>query len=32
MVGDSQSIVKFMNPYPLKIDVVKFDDKNNFEM
>ena len=32
MAGDSQSIVKFMNPYPLKIDVVKFDDKNNFEI
>ena len=30
MVGDSTSTVKFMNSYPLKIDVVKFDGKNNF--
>ena len=25
-------MVKFMNPHPLKIDVVKFDGKNNFGM
>jgi len=24
--------VKIMNPHPLKIDVVKFDSKNNFGM
>ena len=32
MVADSTSMVKFMNPHPLKIDVVKFDGKNNFSM
>jgi len=32
MAGDSTSIVKSMNPHPLKIDVVKFDGKTNFEM
>ena len=32
MVGDSTSTVKFMNPHALKIDVVKFDGKNNFGM
>jgi len=32
MVRDSTSMVKTMNPHPLKIDVVKFDGKNNFEM
>ena len=32
MAGDSTSTVKFMNPHPLKIDVVKFDGKNNFDM
>jgi len=32
MAGDSTSTVKFMNPRPLKIDVVKFDGKNNFDM
>jgi len=32
MVGDSTSTVKFMNPHPLKIDVMKFDGKNNFGM
>ena len=32
MAGDSTSIMKFMNPHSLKIDVVKFDDKNNFDM
>ena len=30
MAGGSTSTVKFMNPYPLKIDVVKFDGENNF--
>ena len=32
MAGDSTSTVKFMNTHPLKIDVVKFDGKNNFGM
>ena len=32
MAGDSQFTVKSVNPYPLKIDVVKFDGKNNFGM
>ena len=32
MAGDSTSTVKFMNPYSLKIDVVKFEGKNNFGM
>ena len=32
MAGDSTSMVKIMNPHSLKIDVVKFDGKNNFEM
>ena len=32
MAGDSQSTVKSLNPYSLKIDVVKFDGKNNFGM
>ena len=32
MAGDSTSMVKIMNPYPLKIDVVKFNRKNNFGM
>ena len=32
MAGDSTSTVKFMNPHPLKIDVVKFDGMNNFGM
>jgi len=30
MAGDGTSTVKFVNPHPLRIDVVKFDDKNNF--
>jgi len=30
MAGDSTSTVKSMNSHPLKINVVKFDDKNNF--
>ena len=25
-------MVKIMNPHSLKVDVVKFDDKNNFGM
>ena len=25
-------MVKSVNPHPLRIDVVKFDDKNNFGM
>ena len=32
MAGDSTSMVKTMNPHPLKIDVVKFSGKNNFGM
>ena len=32
MAGGSKSTVKIINPHPLKIDVVKFDGKNNFEM
>jgi len=32
MAGESQSMVKFLNPPPMKIDVVKFDGTNNFEM
>jgi len=32
MAGDSQSMVKSVNPHLIKIDVVKFDDKNNFGM
>jgi len=32
MAGDSTPMVKTMNSHPLKIDVVKFDSKNNFEM
>ena len=30
MAGDSTSTMKFVNPHPLRIDVVKFDGKNNF--
>ena len=30
MAEDSTSVMKSMNPHPLKIDVVKFDGKNNF--
>ena len=29
MAGSSTSIGKSVNPHPLRIDVVKFDDKNN---
>jgi len=32
IAGDSTSMVKFMNPHPLRIDVVKLDGKNNFGM
>jgi len=32
MAGDSTSMVKFMNAHPLKINIVKFDSKNNFGM
>ena len=32
VAGDSTSMVKSVNPHPLRIDVVKFDDKNNFDM
>jgi len=32
MARDSTSMTKTMNPHPLKIDVVKFNDKNNFGM
>jgi len=32
MAGDSTSTMKIMNPRPLKIDVVKFNNKNNFRM
>ena len=32
MAGDSTSTVKSVNPHPLRIDVVKFDDMNNFDM
>ena len=32
MAGDSTSTVKPMNPHQLRIDVVKFDGKNNFGM
>ena len=31
-MGDSTSTMKSMNQYPLKIDVVKVDGKNNFDM
>ena len=32
MVRESQSTVKSVNPHPMKIDVVKFDGTNNFEI
>ena len=32
MAGDSSSTVKIVNPHPLKINVVKFDGKNNLVM
>ena len=30
MVGEIQSMMRFLNPHLMKIDVVKFDDTNNF--
>ena len=30
MAGDSTPTMKSVNPHPLRIDVVKFDDKNKF--
>ena len=32
MAGDSTSMTKIMNSHPLKINVVKFNGKNNFGM
>jgi len=32
MARNSQSVVKFVNYHPTKIDVVKFDVTNNFGM
>jgi len=32
MARDSTSTVKSVNPHPLRINVVKFDGKNNFSM
>ena len=32
MAGESQSAVKSLNPHPMKINVVKFDGTNNFEI
>jgi len=32
MAGDNTSTVKFVNPHPMRIVVVKFDGKNNFGM
>ena len=32
MTGDSQFAVKFVNHHPTRIDVMKFDDTNNFGM
>jgi len=32
MAGDSQSTMKSVNPHPMKIDVIKFDGKNNYRM
>jgi len=32
MAKDSTSTVKSMNPHLLKIDIVKFDGKNNFDL
>ena len=32
MAGNSQFMVKIVNNHPSKIDVVKFDDMNNFGM
>ena len=32
MDGDGTTTVKFVNPHPLRIYLVKFDGKNNFDM
>jgi len=32
MAGDSQSAMKIINNHPSKIDVMKFDHTNNFNM
>jgi len=32
MAGENSSMLKIVNPHPLKIDAVKFDDKNNSGM
>jgi len=32
MTGDCTSTMRFVNPHPLRIDMVKFDGKNNFDM
>jgi len=32
MAGEGTSSGKSMNPHPLRIDVVKFNDTNNFDM
>ena len=32
MAGDSSSTMKFVNPHLLRINVVKFDSKNNFDI
>ena len=32
MVREGTSAEKFVNPHPLRIDVVKFDSRNNFSM
>ena len=32
MAEKGQFMVKFVNPHPMKIDVVKFDGTNNFGM
>ena len=32
MAGEGTSSEKSVNPYPFRIDVVKFDGKNNFSM
>ena len=32
MAGENQSSMKSVNPHPMKINVVKFDGMNNFEM
>jgi len=32
MAGESQSMMKTLNPHPMKIDIVQFDGTNNFGM